>query len=60
MFEIDRECHEILDAAQVMTVVRLMGRADRDGSIHKWSNPTLSARERSLVLEEEGWTLGVL
>jgi hypothetical protein len=60
MFEIDRECHDILDAAQVMTVVQLMGRADRDGSICKWSNPTLSARERSLVLQEEGWTLGVL
>ena len=60
MFEIDRECHDVLDAAQVMTVVQLMGRADRDGSIHKWSNPTLSARQRSLVLREEGWTLGVL
>jgi len=60
MFEIDRGRHEILDAAQVMTVVERVAQADADLSLRKWASPQLSNEERAVVLREEGWTLGVL
>jgi len=60
MFEIDRGRHEILDAAQVMTVVERVAQADADLSLRKWASPQLSDDERAVVLREEGWTLGVL
>jgi precorrin-8X/cobalt-precorrin-8 methylmutase len=59
MFDIDRGRHEILDAAQVMTVVEHVARADVDHSLRAWANPSLSDEERLVVLREEGWTLGV-
>ncbi len=60
MFEVDRSRHEVLDAAQVITVVERVARADADHSLRKWVNPRLSDEERAIVLREEGWTLGVL
>lgn len=60
MFDIDRSRHEIFDAAQVMAVAEQVARADADHSLRDWTNPQLSDQERSLVLLEEGWTLGVL
>lgn len=59
MFNIDRDRHEILDAAQVITVVEQLAQADVDHSLRTWANPDLSDEERLLVLREEGWTLGV-
>jgi precorrin-8X/cobalt-precorrin-8 methylmutase len=59
MFDIDRDRHDVLDAAQVMTVVEYVARADADLSLREWANPQLSDHEYSLVLLEEGWTLGV-
>jgi precorrin-8X/cobalt-precorrin-8 methylmutase len=59
MFDIDRERHEVLDAAQVLTVVDLLAAADANGTLANWFDPDLTAQERDHVLTEEGWTLGV-
>lgn len=60
MFDIDRDRHDILDAAQVITVVENLARADADFSLRHWASPSVSEAERRSVLREEGWTLGVM
>ena len=60
MFDIDRDRHDVLDAAQVITVVEKLARADADLSLRDWASPSLSEAEQLSVLREEGWTLGVL
>jgi len=59
MFDIDRSRHEVLDAAQVTDVVDRLAEADANGTLADWFAPDLTPAERSVVLSEEGWTLGV-
>ena len=59
MFDIDRERHDIVDAAQVLTVVDLLADADASSTLSTWFAPDLTEQERTHVLTEEGWTLGV-
>ena len=49
----------VRDAAQVDSMVRLLRAADRSGELAEWFSPVLSAGERRIALNEEGWTLGV-
>ena len=49
----------VRDAAQVDSMVRLLRAADRSGELAEWFSPVLSAGESRMVLNEEGWTLGV-
>ena len=60
MFDVDRARHKVLDAAQVLTVVDLLAAADANGILANWFAPGLTEQERTRVLTEEGWTLGVM
>lgn len=59
MFDVDRGRHDVVDAAQVLTVVDLLADADASGTLTDWFAPELTEQERTQVLTEEGWTLGV-
>ena len=59
MFDVDRARHDVVDAAQVLTVVDLLADADARGTLADWFAPELTEQERTQVLTEEGWTLGV-
>ncbi|CAN5550747.1 molybdopterin-guanine dinucleotide biosynthesis protein A [soil metagenome] len=56
-FEIDRDRHAVLDAAQVAHVSAAMATADRGGELARWFAPPI-LHDRT-VLDEEGWVLGV-
>ena len=56
---VDRSSHDIIDAAQVLSVARDMAAWDRSGAMpDKLSAFGLTDLERSLVLTEEGWIFG--
>ena len=59
MFDIDRSRHDVLDAAQVADVVDRLAEADANSTLADWFAPDLTPAERTVVLSEEGWTLGV-
>jgi hypothetical protein len=56
-FEIDRDRHVVLDAAQVAHVSAAVATADRSGVLAEWFTP--SVPDERTVLDEEGWVLGV-
>jgi precorrin-8X/cobalt-precorrin-8 methylmutase len=60
MFDVDRARHDIVDAAQVLTVVDALADADASGTLADWFAPDLTDQERTQVLTDEGWTLGVM
>lgn len=57
--DVDRSAHDILDAAQVMSVARDLAYWDRTGALlDKLSAFGLSDAQRDIVTRTEGWILG--
>ena len=58
-FELERDLHEVKDAAQVMTVCRRLAEADAAGRLGGWFAPDVDADDVERVVTEEGWILGI-
>lgn len=57
--KVDRDIHDVLDAAQVRAVSRDMANWDRtDVMIEKLNIGDLSAKQKARITSEEGWILG--
>ncbi len=59
MIPVRTDLHPVRDGAQVLTMAHHIAAMDAGGTLHQWFAPTLSEQERNVVVNEEGWTLGV-
>lgn len=58
-FDLERDLHDVKDAAQVMTVCRRLAEADAVGRLGDVFAPPVDAADVERVVAEEGWILGV-
>ncbi|TVR26285.1 MAG: hypothetical protein EA389_06475 [Ilumatobacter sp.] len=56
-FDVDRDRHPVLDAAQVLEVVETTTAADRLGHLETWFE--IDHLDRAPVVAQEGWILGI-
>jgi precorrin-8X/cobalt-precorrin-8 methylmutase len=56
-FDVDRDRHPVIDAAQVLEVVDTTASADRIGDLDRWFE--IDHADPGRVLTEEGWILGI-